>query len=53
MTVTLFPSRLVAQSTIDRVDTALSGDIDDALRRLLAEGNDDLRRAMRTRAADR
>ena len=53
ITVTLFPSRLVAQSTIDRVDATLSGDIDDALRRLLVEGNDDLRRALRTRAADR
>ncbi len=53
MTVTLFPKQVVAQSTIDRVDLALSGDVDDSLRRLLAEGNDDLRRAMRTRAVDR
>jgi aminopeptidase N len=53
ITVSMFPSRLVAKSTIDRVDATLSGDIDDALRRLLAEGNDDLRRAMRTRAVDR
>jgi aminopeptidase N len=52
ITQSLFPSMLVAQSTIDRVDQALAGDFDGALRRLLVEGRDDLARAMRTHAAD-
>lgn len=53
ITLSMFPSMLVAQSTIDRVDQALAGDFDGALRRLLVEGRDDLARAMRTHAADR
>ncbi|HEX7171492.1 MAG TPA: aminopeptidase N [Candidatus Limnocylindria bacterium] len=53
ITVTLFPSLLVSAATIDRVDRALTADLDGALRRLLVEGRADLERAMRTRAADR
>jgi aminopeptidase N len=53
ITEALFPSLLVSQDTIHRVDRALAADLDGALRRLLVEGRADLERAMRTRAADR
>jgi aminopeptidase N len=53
ITRTLFPGLLVSQDTVDRVDRALSAELDGALRRLLVEGRDELARAMRTRAADR
>jgi len=53
ITMTMFPSLLVSQDTIDRVDSTLAGDLEDPLRRLLVEGRADLERAMRTRAADR
>jgi aminopeptidase N len=53
ITMTMFPSLLVSQDTIDRVDSVLAGDLEGALRRLLVEGRADLERAMRTRAADR
>ncbi len=53
ITVSMFPTLLVSEGTIDRVDRVLEADLEDALRRLLVEGRSDVQRALRTRAADR
>jgi aminopeptidase N len=53
ITEAMFPSLLVSADTVRRVEAALAGEMDDALRRLLVEGRADLARALRARAADR
>lgn len=51
----LYPALLIDQSTVDRTDAFLAANSDLAFgaRRLVAEGADGVRRALRARAADR
>jgi aminopeptidase N len=51
----LYPALLIDQSTVDRTDEFLAANPDLAFgaRRLVAEGADGVRRALRARAADR
>ena len=53
ITRAMFPALLVSRNTVELVSRALDADLDDALRRVLVEGRDDLERALRARAADR
>jgi aminopeptidase N len=53
ITVSMFPTLLVSEETVELVNRTLETDLDDALRRLLIEGRADLERALRAREADR
>jgi aminopeptidase N len=52
MVLGLFPRAFVEQSTLDTADAWLAGDHASALRRLIAEQRDGIRRALEARACD-
>ena len=52
ITMGLYPVFLIDNTTVELTESYVKGDINSALRRLLAEGSDGVKRAMRARAAD-
>lgn len=52
ITMGLYPVFLIDSATVELTEDYVKGDINSALRRLLAEGSDGVKRAMRARAAD-
>jgi aminopeptidase N len=49
----MFPAWIVSTDTIERVERVLAGDLPGPIRRMLLEGNDRIRRALRARDVDR